>query len=130
MVDMDLSDLVDSFASACVIQRREPGVLSNGVWIERAPLRQTIKASVQPAGREVQLLPEGLRSDDALTVFTRERLRTAADPAGAGGDRLEWQGSLYEARRVDDWISGGRGNYFRVLFTRIREDDPPTIGGR
>lgn len=129
-MDMDLSDLVDSFASPCVVRRRTPGVLSQGVWLERPPTKLNILASVQPAGREVQLLPEGLRSDEALTIFTSTRLQTAADPAGAGSDRLEWNGNLYEAQRIDDWIAGGRGNYFRVIFTRIREDDLPTIGGR
>lgn len=76
----------------------------------------TLAASVQPAGgRQVLRLPEGLRSTETIALWTSTELRGALEE-GATGDRLTWQGTVYEVQVVKPWRQAG---YFEAIATRV-----------
>jgi galactose-6-phosphate isomerase len=109
MATIDLSDIVDDVdfdMEFRVVQAIEI-VGSNG----RATFtNKTIKThgSVQPATpRGLQLLPDSVRVEGALTIYTRYPLRINDGVRAA--DTVLWEGRRYVVSNVQPWSQWGRG---------------------
>ena len=79
--------------------------------------RFIIHASVQPIGRtDLLQLPEGMREDGAIKLYTEIELFTVRQSEAKVPDRFDYRGATYEVSLIDDWKDFG--NYFKVIATR------------
>lgn len=84
------------------VTRRAPGQRatsgpSRGEFIEGAESTIAIVASVQPlGGRELEVMPEGLRRRARFKAYTEAELQTAEQDGATQADRVTWRGVQYE----------------------------------
>ncbi len=118
---MDLSSVLESFATGSyTVTRQSPSSYgADGRLVAATPSYFEIRASVQPvSGRDLQRLPEGLRTSEIIAVFTATELRTqgpSQDP-----DLIEIDGDTYEVQKVERWAT--LGAYYRALALKV---EPP-----
>lgn len=87
---------------------RSEGFYNNGVYKRLAPQISWQRGNIQPAAQaEVERLPEGTRSDGAVTVFTAAFMRVAASPNQLA-DRIMYKGTEYEVSSAEYWESHNR----------------------
>jgi hypothetical protein len=92
--------------SVAVTRRRYAAATAgtDGRPVTGSPTTSTIYASVQPApGRQLEHLPEGLRSRVVMIAYTDTELRTADQATGLPADELVYQGATYLVERVARW---------------------------
>lgn len=115
---MDMGDTIASFAESVGVLRYPPVVMVEGRAVSNKPATVTMSASVQPATpRDVQRLPENLREQETIAVFTTYDLRGASVEGRYQGDRVKWEGRDYEVKSVQRWRAAG--NYVKALCTRV-----------
>ncbi len=91
----------DTFGPVTVY-RRAAGAYSGGRWVPGVEAPVTITACVQPGGmKEMMSLEEGDRTKDQLAIWTRDPLYTMNEFTGATADRVLWEGSYWQVRRVE-----------------------------
>lgn len=94
------------------------GTRIGGRWVESEAVSGALTASVQPAaGESLQLLPEGLRTTDAIEVWGLTELRPLARKEGQRATLIEWKGRTYSAEHVEDWYENGR--YWFAVATLV-----------
>lgn len=82
----------------------------------------TIYASVQPtSGRDLERLPEGLRSRESRTAYTSSPVATADQVLGIQADRITVDGSTFEVYQVQAWPSSGPLPHYKVLLLELAE---------
>jgi len=115
----DLSDVIEMLASGCYqVTRKAVTTRVNGRRVAPAVSTFEIIASVQPAsGREVERLPEGLRSRETMTVYTRSELRPAQPESGTEADRISIDGADFEVLSVRRWNK--LANFFNATVVRV-----------
>jgi len=87
---------------------RGDGFYERGVYRKLPPKLSWQRGNIQPAAQaDIERLPEGSRSDGAVTVFTGAFMRTAAAPNQLA-DRIMWQGVEYEISMAEYWPSHNR----------------------
>ena len=122
-IDLDLSDVVFDFAERIDVER--PGKSyydqTSGRHIEADPFNFTITGSLQRMnGAELNQLPEGLRTREAVMVYTiGEPLRTVDTSDTQKADILKHRGKSYEVFDSTDW--GHAGKYGVVIAIRVTE---------
>lgn len=122
---IDLRSVLISLDSPDLSVERRSGSYVNGIWTAAAPTVFTIKGSAQPAGENVELLPEGVRERDAIVIYTATELLTTRSPSNTGGiaDRVLFGGRRYEVQNVDDWaVLSGQGMYYKAIATLVERD--------
>jgi hypothetical protein len=63
-------------------------------------------AGVQPAGQdEVRMVPEGIRIDDAIAVWSATEMRAGGD--GVDSDTIVWKGKSYRVVAREPWMGNG-----------------------
>ena len=78
---------------------------------------RNINASIQPlSGRQIQLLPEGRRSEDSIVIYSTEELFTAQSSANKKGDVVIFRGKRYEVFNTKAWLSGAFTNYESIAL--------------
>ena len=91
------------FRKPFVITRKIPGAYINGIYHEGMENTFIINASVQPVrGDQMELLPEGRRSSQAIRIYTDTLLETVD---GENPDLIAAFGSLFEIISVEHWQS-------------------------
>lgn len=114
----DLSDVIEMLASGCYVVTRK-GVTARVNGRRSAPVTTTFEiiASVQPAsGRDTDRLPEGLRSREAMTVYTKTELRPAQPEVGTEADRISIDGATFEVGAVRRW--NRLANFYNATVVR------------
>lgn len=116
----DLSDAVLGFATGTYdVARANPGTYDvNGLVVnDPAPTTVQVQAMIVPlvGSKQLQRLPEGLRSRDAIEVFSVDALQVSAPEQRP--DVITYNGRQYQVDVVDDWTAAG--NFFHALATRI-----------
>lgn len=91
-------------------RRRYPAATrdANGFLVRGTPVDTTIRAAVQPAsGRQLERLPEGLRSAVTKVAYTFADLRTADQATAQQPDEMVVDGEVFQVERVvtydDTW---------------------------
>lgn len=115
---MDLSSVIASFLTGTyTVTRASAGAYgSDGVYVPAGTSTLSAPACVQPiTGRELQRLPEGLRSSEVRVFYTVVELRCAAPDVAP--DRVSINGSTWQVERVEPWNE--LGNYFRCLVRKV-----------
>jgi hypothetical protein len=117
----DLADVVEALASGCyVVTRSAATPRVNGRRMAPVTVSFEIIASVQPAsGREMDRLPEGLRSRETMNVFTRTELRSAHPSPGTEADRIAIDGAVFEVTSVRRW--NRLANFYNATVVRVLE---------
>lgn len=68
---IDVAEAIDAESVDMTLTRR-PGSYVNGFWVEGAPVVTPIRAAIQPvSGRQLQDMPEGVRSIVSHVIWTR-----------------------------------------------------------
>ena len=86
-----------------------PGEYVKGVWIEGLPITYPFQGTAQPAsGKTLELLPEGKRNSETITVFAPIALSfTTAEPRDQrSGDIIQWENREYEVQIAKKWSVG------------------------
>lgn len=113
-------NLVKAFASPTPVYRLRRGhttLDADGFIVTAAPQRVQIKAVIYPAtGRDVEVMPEGKRTEEIIHVISTTELRTAS-PGANPSDQIEYQGKTYEVSLLKDW--NANANFYSVLATRV-----------
>lgn len=93
---------------------RTEGFYDRGVYQRINTEVSSHKGNVQPAQQaDIDRLPEGSRTDGAVTLFTDLALRTSESP-NAIADRIMYQGVEYEVSGVERWPSHSRYTLTKV----------------
>ena len=115
---MDLASVVLSLSSGSyTVTRRGPSAYdSDGIRTSPTTSTLTVMGSLQPmSGRDLQRLPEGMRTREGKAFFTPTALLTAA--SGQEPDTISADGDTWEVSVVDRWAE--LGNYYRVILLKV-----------
>lgn len=108
--------------NAITLTRYGVGAYSDttGQWVPGASTDSTLDAVVQPSTpKEIQALPENERTREAITVWTREELKTSDVVGSEQADQIAWKGRQYKAQVKTDWTS--QAGYCQTVATRLGE---------
>jgi hypothetical protein len=100
-----------------------PGTRVKGTWVEGTQADTNFKGTAQPAsGRVLELLPEGKRNTETISVFAPITLDfITADPElQRSGDIIIWEGRQYEVQTARKW-AGGILPHWELVATRVKE---------
>ena len=82
---------------------------------------EKILASVQPlSGKQAQLLPEGRRIEDAITIFTNEELFTAKSSSNKKADVVLYRGGRYEVFNVKIWTASPISHFEVIALGELK----------
>jgi hypothetical protein len=113
--------ILETFAipGGLTVTRRAAGTETAGIYTPGATTTLTVDPIVvQPvAGRTLARMPEGQRTREPVSVWTRAELRTAQDPSGAMADRFTYGGALYEVAEVHAWAA--QGGYYSYTAIKV-----------
>ena len=108
---------IDTFSAPVVRTRAGAGQFVGGIWQPGSPDAQTIAACVHAVSPEMtQNLPEGIRTEAEIVVYSRSELRAADESAGTVADIIEWQGQDYRVLQTWDRIEGA---HYKAVAGRI-----------
>lgn len=110
----DMSDVVNSMITdSYAVTRTTPSTYdSDGRLVPGVEAVLTITASIQPAsGRDLQRLPEGLRTFETRVIYTTTELFTQGP--NQAPDIVAVEGFAYEVQMVEQW--GNVGSYFKAI---------------
>jgi len=113
---MDLSSVVLALSSGTYTVTRRTASAYDTDGLLTAPTTSTLSAtgSLQPAsGRDLQRLPEGMRTREARVFFTPTLLRCdVGEP-----DTLAADGDTWEVSNVEAW--GTLGSYYKATLLKV-----------
>ena len=91
----------------------------NGRYVLGTPTTFSLQAAIQIAkGRDLLILPEGLRDKEIIVLFTTTQLFTAqAQPTANDADQVTYNGAQFEVITAED--RSGTGGYFRCFAKRV-----------
>ena len=74
-----------------------------------------IQAVVTPASQDnMQLLPEGELTTDAISIYTTTSLQETVGITGTTADKVSWSGRTYRVVLIRPW-----GQFFECLAIRV-----------
>lgn len=92
-----------------VIENFPAGMRIAGRWVESPAVTASVTASVQVAsGEQKQLLPEGLRTTDAIEVWSTSEVRPLKREEGKPTSNVRWNDRVYSVEHYEDWYAHGR----------------------
>ncbi len=115
---MDLSGAINAFTTGTyVVTRRSASAYgTDGRLVVASTSTVSITACVQPlSGRELERLPEGLRTRELKAIYTATELKTQG--SGQDPDLVSIDGDSYEVQRCDRWAE--LGSYWRVVASKV-----------
>lgn len=114
----DAIKTVQGDSSVIVTRFRKPEVVDGYVQDVEPKRDFPIRASFQPVSqKDLQLLPEGMRNQGTVKIYTETELLTVDTSECGSPDRLCHEGVNYQVQSVDSWKDVG--NYFRVIAVRV-----------
>ena len=107
-----------SFRSTFTVIRRAAGNYVDGIWVEGDPTEMEIKASAQPLRPEqVNLLPEGRRTDQAFKIYTDTELLVASSEDAQNSDLIVIESENFEIIAVAPFKSDVI-NHYRAIAVK------------
>ena len=120
---IDLSKVVTRFSvqgDLTIESRSAAGAWQAGRWYEGVAATASIVASVQPlGGREMQALPEGVRTKSGIVVYSTSEIVPQGRLNADLGDTLIWKGVRHECINVEPWDTNGR--YWRAVAVQSEQ---------
>lgn len=113
------------FRNMPMTKRSYTGEWVKGSWVKGLPTDTPFKGTAQPAsGRVLDLLPEGKRNTETISVFAPIELdfTTADAETQRSGDIIIWQGREYEVQAARKW-DGGLIPHWELAATRVKEGE-------
>lgn len=111
-------DVILEFAEPTVVERGAAPTVVAGRVVPGAVANVTIRACVQPvAGRDLLLLEEGLRTRQAVNVFTPDLILGLDDATGAPPDIVQFGGERYQVHAVLDWMR--LGGFYKGIALKV-----------
>jgi hypothetical protein len=109
-MDLDLSDVIESWAKPVLLERRAaPTMSAGGIATPGAATTIPITMVVQPlSDRQMAALSEGLRESARYAGFTRADVHTFDHATKTPADRVTYKGHVYAIGQVGDWDESGR----------------------
>lgn len=105
--------------TTAVLTRFAAGGFVDGKWTEGSPSTYSIRIADQPpAPRDLERLPEGERTKEFRSVWTRAVLRTADETAKTSADELTFKGGTWKVVAVFDRAEGG---YTKAMVERVHD---------
>lgn len=117
--------LIDRFGTTYTVRRRDPGQYIDGIWTPAGTYEEfDIIASIQPVrGRELEMLPEGRRTREAIRIYTKSGIRPAIEQQDVKGDLVNYKGRQYEVHKVEEWEFSWDGlAHFKALAFLVEDD--------
>jgi hypothetical protein len=93
----------------------------SGKYIEGGTTEVPIECSIQPfgLGEKKLLLPEGVKSTDALIIFTTTPIKNTDQHSNTNADKTVVKGHTYVAFNVENWsFHGLESDHYKVLFLK------------
>ena len=113
----DLSEAVEDCGCPRVIERARPSAMRKGRVAAPLVERFEVVMSVQPmTDRELQMLPEGMRSRERVKGYACAELKTVDTSDCSVPDRFFWNGAYYQVEKVGAWKE--LGNFYRYEAVR------------
>lgn len=120
-----IGEIIADFAVPLELHRRGNGTMVNGRYFKGAITVTPLDAAVVPAvGETLQRLPEGLRTERVIQLFSETALRTVK-VAGNDADEVLYSGKLYQIHHVSDWNDQG-GFYDCLAVMRAQDGEEDT----
>lgn len=95
---------------------------SNNMWVEGTTAKPiTIEGSIQPfnKGNNQIDLPDGVRGDAAVFIYTKTKVRSQDDVNSYTADTTLIDGNLYECFYVEDWSRYNlKAVHYKAVFIR------------
>ena len=113
---MDFSDaalMIEEFAAPYTVTRAGTVEYDSdpGRPTASAPTTVSITASVQPvAGKDLQRLPEGTRTEEARTLYTRTQLLDDPEP-----DTVALEGATWQVESAEPWM----GAFWKCVVRKV-----------
>lgn len=123
LIDMS-GTLADFVSDTLTVTRADgPGTYVAGIFTPASTSVVSIPALVVPllGGPQLLRLPEGMRSTDAIEVFSAAALRV--DAPGQRPDTIAYNGHDWQVYVVDDW--SGAGAFFHALALKVEPAEAP-----
>lgn len=107
---MNLSSLIGSLPTTnATLSRRGGGSYANGVYSGGTAVASTIAIIYWPAtAREIERLPEGVRTRETIGVASKQRLFAAEETTGTQADIITVDGRDYEVQQVSAYTAQAR----------------------
>ena len=103
---------------AITVRSFPAGAYVSGYWSQGAPVETPPTAVVQPSTpKEVEQLPEEERTKEAITVYTRNPLKTSDVSSQDQSDVILWDGREWKVMISEDWTA--QAMYSRSVATRV-----------
>lgn len=81
----------------------------------------TIRTSVQPArGKELEVLPEGLRTSEVYKIYPEIELRAVDQHSQEEADIVVYNGNEYKVQHLEAW-QNNLINHYKAFIVRIKE---------
>lgn len=102
---MDIASLMTSFATGTyTVTRRARGSVVRGRVQDGSSTTVSITASVSPSrGLDLMKVPEGRRTNGAMTIFTTTFLYVGGVGESYESDRISIGGATWEVAHVETW---------------------------
>jgi len=129
MPTLDLTDAFDpSFWDTIKVRRRQQLISQTG-RVSTSNTTFEMQAVVTPASpSDLQRLPDYQQMGKAISIYSiLPRLRGPAlntDGSETQPDQIEWHGSLYVVRTIEDYAGYGQG-YVHAIAETVQAVDPP-----
>lgn len=96
--------MINTFNKTYTVTRGSTGTKVKGRYTKGAETTFDIKATImRMTEKEKQNLPEGLRNQDFIKIYTGTDLLVADNKAKIPGDKIEYKNNNYEITGREDW---------------------------
>lgn len=100
-----------------IVERRDAGTIVNGRHVRAEAYTFKAEGAVQNSDADtIAMLPEGVRTNDIITIWTNAKLRTAEDDKHEA-DRITVRDVVWEVHQVKTWQR--EGNFFRAVCVKV-----------
>ncbi len=116
---MDLTRTIERLGGpeSFSVERRDAGQVINGRHVRAESFTFLAAGAIQNSDADtIAMLPEGIRTDDVITIWTEQELRTAEDGVHEA-DQITVRGKVWEVHQVKTWQR--EGNFFRVVCVKV-----------
>ena len=118
--------MIDLLRTTSTVLYRSSGsdryLTDDGKWVESSTIEEIpIKCNIQPyqGGEEQRDLPDGIRLDEALSLFTKTKVIQADDRSKVESDEIEIEGVRYECFGVKKFVGFGLiSDNYECLFIK------------